>query len=275
MNKVTVRQHMKQYLPKIFLALFVSMTLAGPLSAAEAKADEAKADEAKADNAKADDATADEAKADNAKADNAKADDAKADDAKADDAKADDAKADDAKADDAKADEVKADDAKADDAKAEAAPSEDVDTKTPEPVQNADEADIAPETAPNPAAQNAAAMELDEPTTAESKTIAWVFAGITAASLAGGVYAGLQAQEQFNCLSDVLTCNDSRDTPIENEDFLKAKSDLDRITLVADMGFLTAVVTGTVTIAAIVRAMDTEPTEEQAPLTSMLTLPQE
>ncbi len=126
-----------------------------------------------------------------------------------------------------------------------------------------------------PAAQQAVAKELDEPTIAESRTIAWVFAGLTVASAAGGVYAGLQAQEQFNCLSDVIACNDGRDAPIENEDFLKAKSDLDRITLLADMGFLTAVVTSTVTIAAIVKALSTEAPTEQDQRTSMLSPAQE
>ena len=132
------------------------------------------------------------------------------------------------------------------------------------------------EAAPSANAQNAAGQELDEPTKAESRTIAWVFAGLTAASLAGGVYAGLQAQEQFDCLSDVLACNDNRDTPIENDDFIKAKSDLDRITLLADMGYLTAVVTSTVTIAAIVRALtgDKETTAEDQ-RTSMLSVAQE
>jgi hypothetical protein len=241
-----VKQNMKQRLPKILLTLLISATLSGSLSAEETKAEDAKAEDAKAEDAKAEDA---------------KAEDAKAEDAKAEDAKGEDAKAEDAQGEDAKAEETQVPPPETTNA-SEIKETETAATKETEPP-------------PNPAAQAAVALELDEPTTAESKTIAWVFAGLTAASLAGGVYAGLQAQEQFNCLSDILSCNESRDTPIENEDFLKAKSDLDRVTLLADMGYLTAVVTGTVTIAAIVRAMSSETSEAQAPITSMLTLPQE
>ena len=146
----------------------------------------------------------------------------------------------------------------------------------PEPTEAEPAPEQAEQAAPSATAQNAAGQELDEPTQAESRTIAWVFAGLTAASLAGGVYAGLQAQEQFDCLSDVLACNDNRDTPIENDDFIKAKSDLDRITLLADMGYLTAVVTSTVTIAAIVRALTGgSETKEEDQRTSMLSVAQE
>ena len=143
--------------------------------------------------------------------------------------------------------------------------------KTAEPTPSAQPQEETTESV----AQQAVAKELDEPTKAESRTIAWVFAGLTVASAAGGVYAGLQAQEQFDCLSNVISCNEDRDTPIENEDFLKAKSDLDRITLLADMGFLTAVVTSTVTIAAIVKAMSDDTPTEQDQRTSMLSALQE
>ena len=117
---------------------------------------------------------------------------------------------------------------------------------------------------------------MDEPSASESATIAWVFAGVTLASLAGGAYAGMEAQTQFDCLSDIVSCNEDRDTPIENEDYLKAKADLDRLVLLADMGYLTAVVTTTVTIAAVVKAMGggNEP-NEAGTATSMLSLPQE
>jgi hypothetical protein len=261
-----VKQNMKQRLPKILLTLLISATLSGSLSAEDAKAEDAKAEDAKAEDAKAEDAKAEDAKAEDAKAEDANAEDANAEDANAEDAKGEDAKAEDAKGEDAKAEET------------QAPPPETTNASEIKETDTAATENTAPETEPpppSPAAQAAVALELDEPTTAESKTIAWVFAGLTAASLAGGVYAGLQAQEQFNCLSDILSCNESRDTPIENDDFLKAKSDLDRVTLLADMGYLTAVVTGTVTIAAIVRAMGSETSEAQAPITSMLTLPQE
>ena len=135
-----------------------------------------------------------------------------------------------------------------------------------------------PEAEPEPAAAAPVPVaDRDEPTAAESKTIAWVFAGITVASLAGGAYAGMEAQSQYDCLADVLTCNESRDSVIENEDYLKAKADLDRTVLLADMGFLTAVVTATVTVAAIVNALQGDDPEESetANVTSMLSAPQE
>ena len=142
--------------------------------------------------------------------------------------------------------------------------------ETPEP-ESEPNTDTPAAAAPAPAPTS----EMDEPSASESATIAWIFAGVTLASVAGGVYAGLEAQTQFDCLSDIINCNEGRDTPIENEDYLKAKADLDRLVLLADMGYLTAVVTTTVTIAAVVKAMSGDDPSETTAATSMLSMPQE
>jgi len=88
----------------------------------------------------------------------------------------------------------------------------------------------------------------DEPTILERQIVAFVASGVAVTSLAVGVVVGFLAWQQFNCLQNVLTCNESLQEPIHGADYFTARSNVEHLALIADMAYLFA---GAATIVAI------------------------
>jgi hypothetical protein len=110
------------------------------------------------------------------------------------------------------------------------------------------EATVAPEDEATPATEDTA-----EPTVGERRIIAYVFTAIAVAGLGVGIAAGLMANQQHTCLSDVIACNDGAEEPIEGGAFLDAKAELERTALIADMGYVAAAVAATVAVVSYLR----------------------
>lgn len=91
-------------------------------------------------------------------------------------------------------------------------------------------------------------LDDDEPTVLERQIVAFVASGVAVTSLAVGVVVGFLAWQQFNCLQNVLSCNETLQEPIHGADYFTARSNVEHLALIADMAYLFA---GAATIVAI------------------------
>jgi hypothetical protein len=116
-------------------------------------------------------------------------------------------------------------------------------------------------------------IDLDEPSVLERQIVAFVASGVSVTSLAVGVAVGILAWQQFNCLQNVLTCNETLAEPIYGADYFTARSNVEHLALIADMAYLFAGAAAIVAVTAFVRGFiftgETEEAEgEQATSTS-------
>lgn len=117
------------------------------------------------------------------------------------------------------------------------------------------------------------------PTRGESAWIAATFGGIAVVGTTVGIVAGLSTQSQHACLSDVVACNAAGEqpllgpeVPLYDRDFLAARDDAERMALIADIGWLTGVIGGTVAVATLTRYFTLEEPGE-APLEAPVETP--
>lgn len=113
-------------------------------------------------------------------------------------------------------------------------------------------ADEAPAMTPKQS-RNQMAKRTDGPSVEERRLVAYGATGVSAVSLVAGSVLGFLALDQFNCLSDVVTCNTARvaagQQPIEGTGLFTARAEMEQKSLGADMAFLLA---GTSAIVATV-----------------------
>ena len=93
------------------------------------------------------------------------------------------------------------------------------------------------------------------PMDTERLIVSSVAGAIALAGLATGVTFGVMALNQYNCLSDISTCNKTQDPPIEGSAYLDAKESVERNALYADMGYLVAATAATVAIVGAVELL--------------------
>jgi len=99
------------------------------------------------------------------------------------------------------------------------------------------------------------AADAGEPLDLERIIVASVAGVVAVAGLATGITFGILAQQEYDCLNDVVACNADRDDPIEGTDFLDARAEVERKALYADMGYLVAVTAATVAIVGAIELL--------------------
>ncbi|MDP2342202.1 MAG: hypothetical protein Q8O67_14695 [Deltaproteobacteria bacterium] len=94
------------------------------------------------------------------------------------------------------------------------------------------------------------------PSIDQRRMVGLVATGAAVVALTTGVVAGVLAQAQYDCVSDVVSCNKQRDDEIIGAELFAARTDFQTKALYADMGFVAAVVAGLVAVASFVAATE-------------------
>lgn len=113
-------------------------------------------------------------------------------------------------------------------------------------------ADAAPapvEEVGEPAAEEGGSLDL------ERIIVASVAGAVAVAGLATGITFGILAQQEYDCLKDVVACNQDRDDPLEGTEFLDARAEVERKALYADMGYLVALTAATVAVVGAIELL--------------------
>jgi hypothetical protein len=93
-----------------------------------------------------------------------------------------------------------------------------------------------------------------DPTVGERRLVAYVATGVAAVALGAGITLGVLALDGYTCLEDVPACNE-RDgmEPIEGEDFLDRKAQVETTALFADMAYVVAAAATVVAVTGYIR----------------------
>jgi hypothetical protein len=95
--------------------------------------------------------------------------------------------------------------------------------------------------------------------------VAYVATGVAVASLATGITFGILAEQQHQCLVNVIACNKTLDNKIVGEELFDARADMEQKALIADMGFLFAAASATVATVGYLRGFVFTGEEEPVP----------
>jgi len=68
--------------------------------------------------------------------------------------------------------------------------------------------------------------------------VAYVSTGVAVAALATSAVFGYLAWDQYNCLSNVVVCNQNLDDPVVGDELFTARAEVEFKALVADMALL-------------------------------------
>jgi hypothetical protein len=126
-------------------------------------------------------------------------------------------------------------------------------TPSEAPAAEAPPAEAAPAapTGPEPTLANARAT--DEPSAGDARVVAYVSTGVTVLALAAGVTLGIVAQTQFDCIKDVVACNDvlvgQGAAPIVGDQLFDARAEVERYAVLADASYLISGVAAVVATA--------------------------
>ena len=131
---------------------------------------------------------------------------------------------------------------------AEAPPAEATTTTEP-PAEPAPTSEAPP--ADEPAVADATLT--DEPSIEERRIVAYVATGVAVASLAVGVTFGILAQQQYQCVADVVACNAGAEDPIVGAELFDARAEVEHKALIADMAYLFAAASALVAVTGYLR----------------------
>lgn len=99
----------------------------------------------------------------------------------------------------------------------------------------------------------------------ERRLVAYVATGVAAVALGTGITLGTLALNKYNCLSDVVACNQGLDDPIQGLTFLDQKAEVETLALLADMAYVVAAAATVVAVTGYIRGYFL--TEEDAEVT--------
>lgn len=99
---------------------------------------------------------------------------------------------------------------------------------------------VAPAAPPAPEEAPAPTADPEEPTLEEKRLVAYVATGVALASLATGITLGVLAQDQFDCVSDVVACNETRANKIVGRELFDARNKIEETAIAADIAYLFA-----------------------------------
>ncbi|MBN2361063.1 MAG: hypothetical protein JXR83_16525 [Deltaproteobacteria bacterium] len=136
-------------------------------------------------------------------------------------------------------------------------------TATPAEPAAAQAAEATPEATPGataeatPGTTSEAKPEAatDTPSDLERIIVAGAAGAVAVAGLAVGITFGVLALGEYNCLKDVVACNEGRTDKIEGTKYLDARAEVERKALYADMGYLVAATAATVAIVGTVELL--------------------
>jgi len=120
---------------------------------------------------------------------------------------------------------------------------------TPEEVTPPDAPTAAAEPEPTPPPPKGT-----DPTIADRRLVAYVASGVALVALGAGVGLGVFALDGYTCLEDVTACN-ARDgvEPIEGQDFLERKGQVETTAVFADMAYVVAAAATVVAVTGYIR----------------------
>lgn len=108
----------------------------------------------------------------------------------------------------------------------------------------------------------------DEPSLLERQIVAIVASGVAVVALAAGVGLGVFAYVQYQCLADVIACNENLEDPITGTELFDARANVEQLALLADMAYLFAAASALVAVTGFIRGFfftgksdDAEPTK--------------
>lgn len=87
----------------------------------------------------------------------------------------------------------------------------------------------------------------------ERRLVAFVAAGVATVALGAGIALGVVAQQRYQCLSDVVACNQTLEEPIVGDAFLEARAEVENLSLLADMSYVLAAGSALVAVTSFVR----------------------
>jgi pyruvate dehydrogenase E2 component (dihydrolipoamide acetyltransferase) len=93
----------------------------------------------------------------------------------------------------------------------------------------------------------------EEPTLQERRLVAYVATGVSVTSLATGIVFGVLAQQEYACISDVVTCNKGLKNKIVGEELFDARAEVEQKSLIADMAYLFAAASAVVAVVGYLR----------------------
>jgi hypothetical protein len=88
---------------------------------------------------------------------------------------------------------------------------------------------------------------------AERRLVAFVAAGVATVALGAGISLGVLAQQRYDCLADVVACNQTLEEPIVGDAFLEARADVETLSLLADMSYVLAAGSALVAVTSFIR----------------------
>ncbi len=106
------------------------------------------------------------------------------------------------------------------------------------------------------------------PSSFERQIVGYVAAGIAVVALAVGIGLGTYALIQYQCLQDVVACNEGAEDPITGNEFFDAKANVEHLALGADMAYLFAAAAALASATSLIRAFfftDDDDDDDAAP----------
>lgn len=87
----------------------------------------------------------------------------------------------------------------------------------------------------------------------ERRLVAFVAAGVATVALGAGIALGVVAQQRYQCLADVVACNQTLEEPLVGDAFLEARAEVENLSLLADMSYVLAAGSALVAVTSFVR----------------------
>jgi hypothetical protein len=124
-------------------------------------------------------------------------------------------------------------------------------------------------TAPQGPPPAVAEQKAEEPSLQERRIVAYVASGVAVASLAAGITMGVIAQQQFDCASDIIACNQGLQNKVVGEEIHTLRAEIEQKALFADMFYLFSAAAAVVATVGFLRGfvfVDEEEADATAPI---------